>query len=762
MRTLIRLSAALSLMALASAAQADLNRVGPNNVPSPPGHGFPLWYQDLNGLVLDLCLPNASDPGLLQETACLLPRPPIPPYSFPANFPDEIFYHRVVSAPMATSASKRATLVLALEAAFSTGTAAAGAQIVFTRIRVTAGVPFDGTYTVTHPYGVEVFPDVVAGPGNRDIVFSEDVGIGAPGVFTGALVSRVGPFLQASAAPGGPPAAPVVLNGASFLSDGVALVSITGSPFGTNWFEICGPFDGPGNPDRCIRQDFFTVTGRLHDFVAAPIGSPMAVTQATYARNAAGDQAQIDVGANAIPGIGQAAARLTVAAPGVSPVLMRGPTTPALGDFYAQGLPVPATDIPVSATVINSGDVPPTAVTRHIVDDVRITQAAWDPAGAGTLTVIATSSDKFATVTPPALTGATPALRLDGFPAATQVPGGIANDPASVTITVTPLAIPPLTVTVSSSAGGQGFSPVSMGLAAPFPCGVPFTQDDQAATVQGVAVVVPVFANDAVAAACPLTPPGLPVILAPGPTSGTATVLADGTISFTSNLTGQATFRYAISNAVGTSNVATVTVTVDPNPAGAVPTANPDGPFSVAANGSLVIPAATLVANDTANGGVLDPASVQIVAGSVTGGTATVNALTGDVTYTAGAAAGAFGFQYTVANTAATGGQRSAPAAVSVSVVAATDQLTVAAARFRTGIRRWDVNGTSTVAGGNVVTIRLFRGATLIGVVGTAPVVGTLWTFSAVGSNVIAQNGDRVVVTSTANGSAQLPVQVRQ
>jgi hypothetical protein len=750
------------MVVLASVAQADLNRVGPSNVPSPPGHGFPLWYQDLNGAVLDLCLPNASDPGLLQETACLLARPPTPPYAFPTNFPEEIFYHRVVSAPLATSATKRATLVLALEAAFGSGAAAAGQQIVFTRIRVTAGVPFDGTYTVTHPYGLEVFTDVVAGVGNRDINFTEDVGIGAPGVFTGALTSRLGPFMQASAAPGGPASAPVNLNGAQFLSDGVTLVNITGSPLGTNYFEICGPFDGPGSPDRCIRENFFTLTGRLHNFVAAPIGSPMTITQSTYARNAAATQAQVDVGANAISGLGQAAANLTAAAPGVSPVLMRGPNSPALGDFYAQGIPVPATDIPVSITVTNSGDVPPTSVTRHVVDEVKVTQATWDPAGSGTLTVIATSSDKFATVTPPATVGATPALRVDGFPLATQVPGGIAGDPASVTITVTPMLIPPPSITVSSSAGGQGFSTVSMGLAAPFPCGVPFTQDDQAVTVQGLAVVIPVFANDSIAAACPLTPPGLPVVLAPGPDIGTATVLADGTISFTSGLTGTATFRYTLADAVGTSNVATVTVTVSANPGGALPTANPDGPFSMAAGAQLVIPAATLTANDAGNGGTLDPASIQIVAGSVTGGTATFDAVTGNVTYTAGAAQGSFSFQYTVANTLATGGQRSAPATVSITVIAAADQLTITQARFRTGIRRWDVNGTSTVSGANVVTVTLFRGTVNLGVVGTAPVVAGGWVLQVVGSSVIAQNGDRVVATSTANGSAQLLVQVRQ
>ena len=65
MKQLMRVTAALSMLALASAAQADLNRVGPAPVPAvqPQGIGFPAWYQDLNGLTLDICLPNADRPG---------------------------------------------------------------------------------------------------------------------------------------------------------------------------------------------------------------------------------------------------------------------------------------------------------------------------------------------------------------------------------------------------------------------------------------------------------------------------------------------------------------------------------------------------------------------------------------------------------------------------------------------------------------------------------------------------------------------------
>ncbi|MFL5261689.1 MAG: Ig-like domain-containing protein, partial [Anaeromyxobacteraceae bacterium] len=727
-----RVGAVVTLLALASAAQADLNRMGPVALPSPPQNGFPAWYQDLSGTVLDICLPNAVDPGGLQQTACLLTGAglPTPPYVFPSNYPDEIFYVRGVST-MATSAAKRAVLVLALESAFSGAAPAPGGQIVFTRIRVTAGVPFNGTYTVNHPYGSETFPDVVAGVGNRDITFSEDIGIGAPGDFTGALTSRVGPFLQPAAVSGGPASPLITLNGNQFLGDGATLTSITGAPF-ANWFEICGPFDGPGNVDRCIREPLFALTGKLHDFVASPIGSPLTINHATYARDAAGTQAQVDVSANAIPGIGQGAAKLTAAAAGVSPVLMRGPTTPTLGDFYGQGIPVPATSIPPVITVTNSGDAPPSSATRHIVDEVQVTQATWDPAGAGTLTVVATSSDKFATGLP----AATPALRIDGFPTATQIPGGIAGDPSSVTFTVTPVLIPPPSLTVSSSAGGQGFSPVSMGLAAAFPCGVPFTQDDVATTLQGVAVTIPVLANDSTGAGCPLTAPGLPVILAPGPSAGTAVVNADGTISFSSGLLGTATFQYTLADAVGTSNVGTVTVTVNANPGGAVPTAIADGPFSVTVNTPLVILATTLTANDLANTGTIDPTSIQIVPGSVTGGTATVSA-TGNVTYTAGATPGDFSFAYTVANVGVA--QRSAPATVSITVVAVGDQLTIAAARFRTGQARWDVNGTATITTGNTVTVTLFNGPIQIGVVGTAPVVAGTWTLSVRNATVTAR-----------------------
>lgn len=714
-QTIFRFGLVVLLLAAAlGSARADLARVGPVLVPSPPGHGYPKWYQDHNGLVLDLCLPDASDPGALQQTACLL-GPPDPPYTFPTNFPDESFYFRAVSS-LDTGGGRRAILVLALEAAFGNGLPAAGDQIVFTRIRVTAGVPFSGTYRVTHPYGTEIFTDVVSTGGNRDITFTEDVGI-APGEFTQALRSRFGPFLQRADAAGNP-AGFVTLNGAQFLSDGVAEENVTGSPFGTNYFEICGPFDGPALPESCRRTTLFTLTGRVHDSVADPIGSPLDVERAVYARDANG--VHIDVAVRAAAGIGQSAPKLSVGGPHIPPVLLDGPNT--LGLYYAQARLDGSGALPGAVTVVNSGDNPPSAVTRRLSDEVIVTAAEYDPT-TKTLRVTATSSDKGdgTSANPP------PALALEGFPVAGSPVGG---DPAAVEFVATNVTVPPLEAGVVSSAGGLGRRSVKYQAgSAQFPAGAPIAVDDFAsATAGGPAVTIPVKANDVAAATAPINA-GAVTILAPGlsPAIGGLVANADGTVTFTpTTTTGAATFRYTVANSVGTSNPATVTITVNPPAGGPVPIANPDGPFTVNVNGSRTI---DVLANDSGNGGTLAPSTVEIVTPPAAG-SASVNTATGAITYTAPATAGSFSFAYTVRNT---NGNVSAPATVTISVVA-PEVLTVTRARCTRSSAQWDVRGTSSVTAGNTVT--LYLTATVPGsptptqILGSAPVDATgAWQF---------------------------------
>jgi hypothetical protein len=414
---------------------------------------------------------------------------------------------------------------------------------------------------------------------------------------------------------------------------------------------------------------------------------------------------------------------------------MNGPTV--LSQFYAQGIPVPADTIPSLVTVTNSGDVPPTSTTLHVVDEVTIPQASYNPASPGTLTVVATSSDKLAPV---------PVLAIDGFPGATQVSGGIAGDLASVTFTATPVPIPPSAITVVSSRGGQGFATVTMGASPAFPCGVPFTQDDSAiATQGGPAIIIPVLANDT---SC-LTP-SIPVILAPGPNIGTAVVNIDGTISFTPPAsTGTATFRYTVSNSVGASNVATVTVDVVPAAGGPVPTANNDGPFTVFTTQSAVL---DVLGNDTGNGGTLDPATV-IISSPATSGTAIANA-NGTVTYTAGATTGTATFQYTVANT--NGNVSPIPATVTITVTN-PQRVTVTVAQYKGGGNpEWRVDGTTApVVANTTITVTLVRGTTTVGTIGTATAdaVGA-WRIRLKGAGLpVALNGDTVRATSSIPGS---------
>lgn len=696
-RLLTRALTLLGATIVSTSSLADLARVGPVDT----ANGFPRWYQDLNGLVLDKCFPSAGvvDTGAAQQNACLLTFPG--PYTFPTQFPDEFFYFRAVSDAFTVGTganAKRAVIVLALEGAFANGAPAAGDQMVFTRIRVTAGVPVDGTYTVTHPYGQETF-SAVAGAGNRDIVFTDDVGVTA-GLFSDALRSRFGPFLVAADGAGNE-LPPITLNGAKFLADGVTPVQVRGGPFaknanGTNYVMICGkdetgaaiPLGSFGPNANCAGTNLWTLTGRVHDSVANPIGTPLEVERATYARDAAGTR--VDVHANATRVLAsQPAPLLSMASQEVAPRRMVGPD--GLNRYFAQGITDTTGVKPSQVTVTNSADTPPTAVTATVVDVVNITSAHFDPA-LGQLTVEASSSDKGYGSAPP------PALSLAEFPAARQQVPGV--------FTVDGLSVAPATVTVQSEYGGMATASVGSVAVGTFAPGSPLATDDSQAyklvgsSYQPVVVEADpakpvtflVLKNDVPAGGTMLDPASV-TVLAPGvsPALGTAIKNADGTVTFTpGNVAGTASFKYTVSaiGVAGASNPATVTVTLV-GAAAPVPTANPDGPVNVAQNQSTTI---NVLANDSGNGGTLDPATVQ--ASGVQGGTTSVNLATGAVSFTAGATTGTFGFDYSVANT---NGRVSNTTRVTVNVVAPNEVLTIALAECRRSKNRWRVTGTSNI-----------------------------------------------------------------
>jgi hypothetical protein len=727
--------------------QAELLRVGPVDVPSPPGNGYPFWYQDTKGMALDLCIPetlNQLDPCLMAPAPGA--PPPTLPLAFPGNWPDEAFWFGA-DATIDLGGNNQALLVQALEAAFAVETPAVGDQISFGRIRIRVDAPVDGTYTITYPYGVKQFPDVVAG--RRAINFTSDIGIGAPGDFTGALRSDIGPFLI-------PVNPPFVLEGHTFLSDGVTPTQVTGSPFDTNFFRVCvanaqglglnGQVGGP----QCMETDLFTVIGRVH---TDPIPSPLTVERATYSRNAL--EAKVDVFATAKAGPGAPTPVLSMADHSgllMPSSLMAGPSP--LGQYYGQGVPTATANIPPSVRVTNSADNPPSSVFREIVDEVTITQAIYDPA-AGTLTITATSSDKVLQ----------PELLAVGLPgsatgAESLIPTGSA-DTAEKQLTAFPVgSVMPPAVTVRSSAGGMDTESVVTVRGAPFPSGAPVAVDDNVSVPAGTTpITLNVLENDVIGA----QPLALQIVRRP--LRGTLTLTSTGLATYVPRnraFVGNDSFTYMARRVGATdgllSNVAKVTITTTDPSGGPPPIANPDGPFLVQGNSILQLNVSDLLANDSPNGGTINPNSFNVVA--ATGGTAVFNSATGVVAFNAGSQAGNFGFTYTIANTI---GPPSEPAPVSITVGSATNALTITVARFRTANPQWIVGGTTATVPGavNRVRVSLVRAGSVVGNLGT-PIVDLLgnWSFRTRTPALIPEPGDEILAVSTVGGSATLPVRI--
>ena len=634
------------LLIFSGNALAQLARVGPVDA----NNGFPQWYQDSTGLVLDACLPNSAE---LTDGTCLVTpdqlASPTSPITFPSNFPDEFFYSNA-NATMDVNGG-RALLVLALEGAFVNGPVAAGDQMAFARMRIRIDVPAPGgTYRVIHPFGVEVFPDVA--PGLRAINLTNDVGLIA-GNFADALNGRITTFLRASTTAGGPASPFVVLNGGNtFLADPLVTTPITGSPFGTNIFRIEGPnIGGPGID--FIETDQFTLMGRVH---LAPVPSPVFVARATYRRDPS--SAQADVFANATPAIGVPDPVLSITGTNTLGTVMSN----SGGKYYGQAQLQDPYAIPASLLITNSADSPVTFTEADLVDEVQISAANWDPS-TQTLSVQAASGDL---VSPPML------MAL-----------GLGQLDATGKITVqTP--IPPAQVTVVSSWGGRDTRKVTIGTFT-YNASAPYAADD---IISGflpadVTTSINILANDV---------PNLgvtPRILA-NPVHGTVSIdPLTGAALYTpaAAYAGPDSFSY-INNFGGVdSNVATVAFNIEfVNHA---PVANPD---SVMASVTTAV-TIDVLANDSDPdaGDTLDPLTVTIVT-PPTSGDAVPN-LNGTITFSpAPGTSGDVTFDYTVSDSH---GLASNPATVTVTVVD-PDNLAITLASFKsTG--EWRIRGTSSV-----------------------------------------------------------------
>ncbi len=226
--------------------------------PADPYHGFPRWYEDSTGVRVELCHDV--------DARCILP--PFDttiPSRFPENFPDESFYWTAGNT-LAISTGGTIRAEYAIEAAFILGDPMPGQRITFGRTRFIAKGLTNGTYRITHPYGVDEF-DVVDGT----IKYTDDIGVGQES-FTGVFKAPFGTLLSWDA--GAP---------AGYLGDAAVLHTFKGSPYGTNFYkvEVLN-----GNAARIVSQtNLANIGGRLlkNDVSVSPLGTQVGIrTSGTY------------------------------------------------------------------------------------------------------------------------------------------------------------------------------------------------------------------------------------------------------------------------------------------------------------------------------------------------------------------------------------------------------------------------------------------------------------------------------------------------
>lgn len=729
------LAAGFSLT-VSSAAWAALSDVDPGPYTFATG-GYPLWYKDADGLSLELCRSRAVStlvagaPGAPAYLCTLLPEPGVYddtlPLVFPDNWPPEMFWFLAeASIPaVGNSGYELDVYVAGLEAAFAAENPVDGDQQSFARIRMRISVPTAGVYTITHPYGVERV--TVNNPGRRAINITRDIGIGAPGVFSGALNGALGPFLRGE---GGPYLAVNPDTGITdtFIGDPNRTERVLGSPFGTNFIRIEGPAG-------TIQTDQFTVSGKVLDQRPQ---LPASMQRATYSRNANGTR--IEVFAKA-PGNASVCMRNGLA-------LVGTPASPCQftlatdnnGRFFTQQLSQAAPPSVVVVTASSSDlNTQPTAISSKLSDVVKVNTARYDWTNKR-LVIEARSSDEVVI----------PDMVAQGY-------GRLSKSGTLQTLTVNDVSQPPATVTVKSSHGGSDVEPVIVNGTAPVEAAnqPPLAQADNGATSIGVPLTLNLLQNDS----DPDNNVPLTITDLTQPGTGQGSVVLNGTTSVTytpptENVPVVATFTYRAMDAKGMkSEVTTVTINVAANQA---PTANPE---TVATLG-VALPI-NVLQNDTDPEGNL-PLTVASVTPPTGGrGTVSIDPDGTSVTYTPPAtvtAAFTTTFTYVARDSL---GMLSAPGTVTVNVSprpAATETFAVTAATVtaRSNNRyNWDISGTSSVTTGNTITIKVTTPSGLVTLgTTTVPVTGR-WRLAVSNSTTVIPTASPTATVTSSQGSSR-------
>ncbi|HCS43550.1 MAG TPA: hypothetical protein DIW52_12085, partial [Pseudomonas sp.] len=537
-------------LSLSGSAFAQLAAVDPGPYTFATGK-FPMWYQDNNQLSMELCQSRAASSRVPVSVPpaymCILLAEPgvyddAQPMIFPDNWPPEAFWFLAETEipQVGNSGYELEVYVAGIEAAFASENPVDGDQQSFARIRLRISVPTAGTYTITHPYGVETVN--VTTPGRRAINITRDIGIGAPGNFSGVLNGNIGPFLRSVNGPYtemNPDTGTVD----TFVGDPNLTEQVTGSPNNTNFVRIQGPAG-------TIFTDRFTVSGKVLDNRAQ---TPVEIDRATYRRTGNGTRVEVFGKSGNSSSLCFRESVALVPGPPLSPCLINM-TGDNNGLFFGQRQFTGNVPPVVVVTATNpTGTTRPTAVSSKLTDVVKIQTARYNWSN-HSLLIEATSTDEVAV----------PDMVAQGY-------GRLSKSGTLQRLTVADLLQPPATVTVKSAAGGSDTEPVVVVGAAPDTGEnqAPLAVADSGSTSFGVPITLNLLANDS-------DPDGntpLSITALTQPAAGQGTVALSGTaaVVYTPpavvNAPLTTTFTYKAQDVKGLASTApaTVTITVAPN-----------------------------------------------------------------------------------------------------------------------------------------------------------------------------------------------------
>ncbi|WP_262964894.1 hypothetical protein [Methylobacter psychrophilus] len=716
---------------------------------------FPQWYRDTEGLALGLCTSTSAFCFPLATN----------PAGFVGNIGDEAFYSLVEFKNTATGSDFEYRYLGALEASYLPGpTPKRGDETVFARIRITFNfndVNKNGTYTITHPFGVHTFENVQATTksnlqGSQAAnFFTVDVPLGTG--FDGALAGPLGPFIKWDTD------LPLVSGAEEFVGDPTVPHTFTGSPFGTNFIRIQGPvgsnLDGLGND--FIEESLGNVLGQKW---TAPIAQALKVDAAYKVRKSGING--VDVWATSTPD-----QRLIVTGEGM-PSLQLFPSGKVAGKYHGH-IEYPSTQaVPPQITVTNLSSNPVNSVSMGLKDGVEISQASFETTTRQIL-IVAHSSDEVTNpglvvegltdvianvpVTPPAITTAMTQA---------QCPATVTN-PVSVCFTGSlPDTIePPESISVlSTEAGFHADHLLSINGAPQNPANPPV-----ATNIAAPGLTVSTGGSTALTGALPVD-----ALIIKQPANGMIAFVNSDWI-FTPNasaIVGTDSFKFVrqAANNAPVSNVATGNLTIAFNPT--APTAVADQ-FAASYAGTVAArtKTMTILGNDkraSANAlDVINPASLTIVTQPTKGNL--VKLASGQITYVTKTATATSGgadfFDYTV-NNSSTPALTSNTVRVDITNFSAAEAVRVTSARYTIASGKWVVVGTTSWFGANLTqtdaTCWTGTGAapTSATLIGTVPVDNTgNFQLASVGTAPVGINNG-ALRCKTSNGGLAAGVTV--